>query len=62
MLALVGPNGAGKTSLIESVSGVTPHSAGTITLDGDPIDRLSRVARARRGIVHIEQGGPCSRH
>ncbi|WP_334153079.1 ABC transporter ATP-binding protein [Microbacterium sp.] len=56
VLALVGPNGAGKTSLIESVSGVTPHSAGTITLDGEPIDRLSRVMRARRGIVHIEQG------
>ncbi|GAA1134344.1 ABC transporter ATP-binding protein [Microbacterium natoriense] len=56
VLALVGPNGAGKTSLIESVSGVTPHSAGSLTLDGDPIDKLSRVARARRGIVHIEQG------
>ncbi len=56
VLALVGPNGAGKTSLIESVSGVTPHSAGSLTLDGEPIDKLSRVARARRGIVHIEQG------
>ncbi|WP_353115700.1 ATP-binding cassette domain-containing protein [Microbacterium sp.] len=56
VLALVGPNGAGKTSLIESVSGVTPHSAGSIALDGESIGRLSRVARARRGIVHIEQG------
>ena len=56
VLALVGPNGAGKTSLIESISGVTPHSSGTILLDGEPIDKLSRVARARRGIVHIEQG------
>ncbi|MFY9712263.1 MAG: ATP-binding cassette domain-containing protein [Microbacterium sp.] len=56
VLALVGPNGAGKTSLIESISGVTPHSSGSLTLDGEPIDKLSRVARARRGIVHIEQG------
>ncbi|WP_448720009.1 ABC transporter ATP-binding protein [Microbacterium natoriense] len=56
VLALVGPNGAGKTSLIESVSGVTPHSSGSLALDGEPIDKLSRVARARRGIVHIEQG------
>ena len=56
VLALVGPNSAGKTSLIESVSGVTAHSAGTMTLDGEPIDKLSRVTRARRGIVHIEQG------
>lgn len=56
VLALVGPNGAGKTSLIESISGVTPHSGGAIALDGERIDKLSRVTRARRGIVHIEQG------
>lgn len=56
VLALVGPNGAGKTSLIESISGVSAHSSGTLTLDGEPIDRLSRVSRARKGIVHIEQG------
>lgn len=56
VIALVGPNGAGKTSLIESISGVTPHSGGSIRIGDDPIDKLSRVARARRGIVHIEQG------
>ena len=56
VLALVGPNGAGKTSLIESISGVTGHSAGSLTLDGERIDKLSRVSRARNGIVHIEQG------
>ncbi|MBS1672716.1 MAG: ATP-binding cassette domain-containing protein [Actinobacteria bacterium] len=56
VLALVGPNGAGKTSLIESLSGVVGHTAGSISLDGERIDKLSRVSRARRGIVHIEQG------
>lgn len=54
--ALVGPNGAGKTSLIESVSGITAFSGGSILLDDQPIGKLSRVARAKRGIVHIEQG------
>lgn len=54
--ALVGPNGAGKTSLLDGVSGVAPISAGTIRIDDEPIEKLSRVARARRGIVHIEQG------
>lgn len=54
--ALVGPNGAGKTSLLESISGVIAASSGSITLDGEAIRPLSRVARARRGIVHIEQG------
>ncbi|MBS1897547.1 MULTISPECIES: ABC transporter ATP-binding protein [unclassified Microbacterium] len=56
VLALVGPNGAGKTSLIESISGVVGHSAGELSLDGERIDKLSRVSRARKGIVHIEQG------
>jgi branched-chain amino acid transport system ATP-binding protein len=54
--ALVGPNGAGKTSLLESISGVVAPSAGTISVDGESIAKLSRVQRARRGIVHIEQG------
>ncbi|GLU89433.1 ATP-binding cassette domain-containing protein [Agromyces sp. NBRC 114283] len=54
--ALVGPNGAGKTSLLDGISGVAPISAGTIRIDGTPIEKLSRVARAKQGIVHIEQG------
>lgn len=54
--ALVGPNGAGKTSLIESISGVIGHSGGDIRIGDESIGKLSRVARAHRGIVHIEQG------
>lgn len=54
--ALVGPNGAGKTSLLESISGVIGTGSGSITLDGQPIDKLSRVKRSRLGLVHIEQG------
>lgn len=54
--AVVGPNGAGKTSLLESVSGIIAASSGSILIDDEPIGKLSRVARARRGIVHIEQG------
>ena len=54
--ALVGPNGAGKTSLLESISGVVKASAGRILLDGAPLGKMSRVKRARAGIVHIEQG------
>lgn len=54
--ALVGPNGAGKTSLLESVSGVIQPSSGTIRIDDEPLIRLSRVKRAKLGLVHIEQG------
>lgn len=60
--ALVGPNGAGKTSLLEAISGVIDASAGSIGLEGASSEevlnlrKLSRVRRARTGLVHIEQG------
>ena len=54
--ALVGPNGAGKTSLLEAVSGVVPASGGTIAVGDRTINSLSRVARSRLGLVHVEQG------
>jgi branched-chain amino acid transport system ATP-binding protein len=54
--ALVGPNGAGKTSLLEAVSGVVPPSAGSVHIGGVNVTRQSRVARARLGLAHIEQG------
>lgn len=56
ILALVGPNGAGKTSLLESISGVIPHSRGEITVDTQSIAKHNRVQRSRLGIAHIEQG------
>jgi len=54
--AVVGPNGAGKTSLLESISGIVPVASGRISLDGADVTKLSRRARARLGIVHVEQG------
>ena len=56
VLSVVGPIGAGKSSLIEGISGVVKISAGDIRLDGESIVKLSRGQRARRGILHVEQG------
>jgi branched-chain amino acid transport system ATP-binding protein len=53
---LLGPNGAGKTTLLEAISGVLPCQAGRIILDGRAIQKLPRVARARLGLAHVEQG------
>ena len=47
-VALVGPNGSGKTTLIRAALGLLPISSGTITLLGDPVERLSIPERARR--------------
>ena len=53
---LLGANGAGKTSLLEAISGIIPAAKGTITVNGTNVTRLSRSARARLGLAHVEQG------
>src|SRR2546423_7220517 len=55
VLGLIGPNGAGKTSLFNLISGVFPADAGTITLDGKPLDRLALHQRARLGLSRTWQ-------
>jgi len=46
IFGLLGPNGAGKTSLIRIINQITEQDSGTITLDGEPLQRH-----------HIEQIG-----
>jgi ABC-type sugar transport system ATPase subunit len=46
VLALVGENGAGKSTLIRILSGAHAPDAGTLTLDGRELGRLSPSARA----------------
>lgn len=42
---LLGPNGAGKTTLMAMMSGFLPPSAGTVTLDGEPVWRHTDAYR-----------------
>lgn len=53
--AVIGPNGAGKSTLFNMIAGVTPPSAGTISLDGQRIDGLKPFQRVRRGIARTFQ-------
>lgn len=46
-VTVIGGNGAGKSTLMNMVAGVYPIDAGTITLDGQNISRLSEPARAK---------------
>jgi len=56
VVALMGRNGVGKTTTLRSITGVLPTRAGTITFDGQPLDKLASDARARAGIGYVPQG------
>jgi NitT/TauT family transport system ATP-binding protein len=38
-VAIVGPSGCGKTTILKMLAGLIPHSAGTITVGGNVVDR-----------------------
>jgi branched-chain amino acid transport system ATP-binding protein len=66
IVALLGPNGAGKSTLLKAIAGLLPFergevSAGTIRLDGAPIERLHPVAIARAGVSLVQEGRQCFR-
>jgi branched-chain amino acid transport system ATP-binding protein len=52
---LIGPNGAGKTTLFNLIAGDLPSSAGSITLLGQTVTRLSTAARAQLGLARTYQ-------
>lgn len=56
VLVVIGPNGHGKTTLLRTISGLVPPSAGEVTFDGRRIDGEHPERIAMRGLVHIPQG------
>src|SRR4029453_14193372 len=54
-VGVIGPNGAGKTTLFNVVCGFVTPTAGTITLDGNPL-RPRPHRPPRRGIARPLQG------
>lgn len=43
IIALVGPNGSGKSTVLKMIAGLARPSQGTVTVNGNPVDR--RIAR-----------------
>jgi branched-chain amino acid transport system ATP-binding protein len=55
IVALLGGNGSGKSTLLAAVAGLVHPRAGTVTLDGKRVDRLSTAALAGRGLRLLPQ-------
>jgi branched-chain amino acid transport system ATP-binding protein len=56
VVALLGANGAGKSTTLRAISGLLRHAAGTVTLDGQPLDGLAPAEIVARGVVHVPEG------
>jgi branched-chain amino acid transport system ATP-binding protein len=54
--AVLGANGAGKTSLLRTISGLVPASAGHVRLDGEEILGVAVENVVRRGLAHVPEG------
>jgi len=54
-VSVVGPNGAGKTTILRAISGLEEPDSGTITFDGERIDKLPAYKIAKKGIIHCPE-------
>ena len=55
-MVLLGPSGCGKSVTVKCVLGLLQHDAGTIAIDGTPLDRAGATALRRRSGM-LFQGG-----
>lgn len=53
---VMGTNGVGKTSLLKAISGTHAFSGGHYVLDGEPVQRATAHALARKGVGYVPQG------
>ena len=56
IVAVIGSNGAGKTTYLKTVSGILKPTAGSITFDGEAVDRARSEEIVERGIAHVPEG------
>jgi branched-chain amino acid transport system ATP-binding protein len=56
IVVLIGANGAGKTTLLSSILGITPSQSGTISFDGQRIDKEPVDKIVRKGVCLVPEG------
>ena len=56
IVAVIGRNGVGKSTLMKTLIGLLPATAGAVTFKGQAITALAAHLRARQGIGYVPQG------
>ncbi len=56
IVTVLGANGAGKTTVLKTISGVMDPDKGSVTFDGQQIQRRDPDKVARLGIAHVPEG------
>ncbi len=55
-IGIVGHNGMGKSTLLKTLVGLVPATAGRVTIDSIDVTRMSAHERSRLGIGYVPQG------
>ena len=55
LTGIIGPNGAGKSTLFSLITGFIEADGGSVSFQGQPLDRLKPDQRARAGMVRTFQ-------
>lgn len=55
-VTLIGRNGVGKSTLLRTITGLHPVTAGGVRLNGEQVERDPAFARARAGLAYVPQG------
>ena len=56
IIAMIGANGAGKTTTLQTITGLIPSKAGTITYEGKDITKIPGYKLVGMGIAHVPEG------
>ena len=56
IIALIGANGAGKTTTLQTITGLIPSKAGTMTYEGQDITKIPGYKLVGMGIAHVPEG------
>ena len=56
VVGLIGPNGAGKSSILRSICGLSPPTAGEVGFDGRDVTGMAPEQIARLGLAMVPEG------